>query len=143
MKSKILALTIFLALVVGCYYLMAAVPTQPKVSIDAAVETAWDKHIKYTIDLVVSETVHLALGGIDTLRILHLQSLDTNTSGVYFPFDVYLWGGADDTVKLTFGEFTEFLAIGLDVTQPDSIGLTNPSASDTIGIEVLIIGQSE
>ena len=144
MKKKILLLTIVLALVVGCYHLMAGVPTQPKVSIDAAVETIWDKHLEYSIDLAVSDTVILNQGGIDTLRILHLKSLDTTNAGIYYPFLIFRIVAAIDTQE--YGEFTEFLGIGLehaDWLTDDSIGILNPSTTDTITVGVLMIGNSK
>lgn len=144
MKRKILLLALVLALVGSSYFLMAAVPTQPRVDIDVAVETEWDKHLEYSIDLAVSDTVILNQGGIDTLRILHLKSLDTTTAGIYYPFHVIRIVAATDTQE--YGEFTEFLGIGIehaDWLVDDSIGIFNPSTTDTITVDILMIGNSK
>jgi len=142
MKLKILLLSVVLALVGGSYYLMAAVPTQPRVSIDAAVESGWDKALEYEVDLNVGDSISLNIGGIDTVRIVHLKSRDTTNAGVYLPFLIYMdWNGSQDTL----GQFTELLVIGAEIgtwqAGTNQIFIQNPSATDTVTVKVLVIGQ--
>jgi len=141
MKRKILGFALFLMLLAGISYLMGAgnVPTQPPVNVDSAVESDWDQYIEYTIDLAASESIMVAIGGIDTLRIVHLVSVDTNSSGIYYPLEGYMHGAAG--VHLGFGNFTEFLIIGLGIATTDSLFLKNPDTTTAIGVKVSLIGE--
>jgi len=143
MKTKMLGLAVLLVLVAASYYLIAAtgVPTQPPVNVANAVQSDWDQYIEYTNDLTVSETVQVDIGGIETLRIIHLESADTNSSGIYYPFEFYMFSSLVDTVQMNYGEMTEFLAIGLEIATTDSLYMVNLSTSDTIGVKVSLIGE--
>lgn len=143
MKTKILGIAVILVFVAASYFLMAAgVPTQPTVNIDAAVESDWDKHLQYEVDLNVGDSTALNIGGIDTVRIVHLKSEDTTTAGIYLPFLIYMdWNGSQDTL----GQFTECLLMGAKIgtwqAGTNQIYIQNPSDSDTVTVKVLLIGQ--
>jgi len=141
MKTKILGFALFLTLVAGICYLMAAgtVPTQPKVGISQAVESAWDRYIQYSCDLTVGQSLKLNTGGIDTIKIAHVESLDTNSSGIHYPFHLNFKVAADSN---WLGQFTDFLGIGMNHALGDTLKIYNPSTTDTISVEILLIGTS-
>jgi len=130
-------------LALGLSYVMAAIPSQPKVDISSAVETAWDHFIEYTYDLTVSETVAVNMGGIDSIRIMHVESADTNSSGIYYPFEIFYvdTSGADSTKYRKYGRHTEYLSIGAAIFKTDQFFLINPSTTETVTVEILLIGE--